>query len=288
MTKRSMTKAMAKRMDRSSIRSGKLARYLLMAVAGSLLLALPACQSNTESQDLSGKAKDLWRSGRYVEASRSFITLTEIHPDSPYVEEALFWAANLNQHYLSQPDQATRFYQQVIIRFPEGEYFIQAKENLANLYEENKETQHRALQIYQQLVLNESVKNRHEFYQFKLALLYIKEGKMDQARLAFRDLLVNFPNSDYIPEVNYLIGYTYFLEKRFDLAMAVFRHTVKAFPDNPLAARAQFFLADTLAERGKMREAIRAFKALKEKYHNPEIIARRIKTLESRLRRGAN
>jgi TolA-binding protein len=258
----------------------------ILWLALGLLLALSGCQGQAESLQLSLKAKSLWENGHYEDAARTFTTLTELYPGSPLVEESLFWASNLFQYYLKEREPAARYYQQLIVRFPEGRYFYPAKGNLAELYEGDKDTLYRALQIYQQLVLAAPLKERHDYFQLKIGSLYLRLGRMDQAREAFRDLLAHYPNSSFLPETYYLVGTSYYLEERYALALAVFRRTAQRFAGTPIANRAEFFVADTLEERGHMKEALLAFQALKATYPDPQIVDKRIKTLEARLRRG--
>ena len=127
---------------------------------------------------------------------------------------------------------------------------------------------------------------RADYLRFKIGELNLQLGKMDQARLEFRDLLIKRPNSKFAPKTYYLVGYSYYLEKRFNLALAVFRGTARKFPGTPIAIRSEFFVADTLEDQGKMKLALKSFLALKNRYPFPDIIQRRIRTLRARIRRG--
>jgi TolA-binding protein len=247
---------------------------------------LGGCQGRAEVRRLSEKARALWEDGRYQDAARNFVTLSELYPASPLAEPSLFWAASLYHHYLQDSDQAIRHYQHLIVTYPKGRYFFEAKENLASIFEQDKATRYRALQVYQQLLLAREVRERHDHFQFKVGLLNMRMGKMDQARLAFRELLVRYPASSLRGETYYLVGYSYYLEKRYDLAQFAFQQTVKDFPGTPISQRASFFIADTLEERGEMREALKAFTAIKDSYPQPQIVEKRIRTLEARMRRG--
>ncbi len=109
---------------------------------------------------------------------------------------------------------------------------------------------------------------------------------MDQARLQLRDLVVKHPRSELRPLAYYLAGYSYYLEKRYDMALYAFRQTAKEYPGTPIAARALFFVADTLEEQGRMAEALKTYRALQERHPSPDVIEKRIRTLQARIRRG--
>lgn len=269
-------------------------RRLFKALAGlgglAILIGTPllisGCENPIEAQRLSAKGRMLWENGRYEDAARNFVTLSDLYPGTPLAQESLYWAANLYQHFLDNPSLAARYYQHLIVTYPKGDHFYEAKENLAALYEEKPDSRHRALQIYQQLLLADPYAERKDELLYNIGILNLRLGRMDQARLSFRDLLDQHPKSAYRPRVSYLVGYTYYLEKRFDLAIAFFQKTGNAFPGQPIAGQALFFIADTLEEQGEMRKALKAFKALKGQYHNPDILKKRIKTLQARIRRG--
>ena len=142
-----------------------------------------------------------------------------------------------------------------MLQYPNSDFSTEARENLGTLYEADAAQRHRALQIYQQLLLDDDTKARRDYYQFKIAAINLKMGRLDQARFEFKTLLEKFPNSEHLPEAYYLVGYSYFLEDRFPLALVAFKQTVKDFPDTPIAERAQFFVADTLEEKGDLKAA---------------------------------
>lgn len=272
---------------RQAARGGAAARghRLALVCLAALLLLAAGCEGDGGREALSSKAKLQWEQGRYADAARNFVTVAETDPEDSLAEESLFWAANLYHHFLDGRAQAIRYYQQLLVQFPEGRFGLDAQENLALLYEQNKGSRHRALQIYRQLLLNEAADKR-EYFQFKIATLNLEMGIMDQARFEFRELLTKFPTSEYLPEAYYLIGYSYFLEKRYPLALTVFNHAIKDFPDNRIAIRAQFFIAEIQEEQGNLKEALKLFRTLEGKYHSKKILQKRIASLKARMKKG--
>ncbi len=258
---------------------------VLTAVLAAALF-LGGCDVQGEGNLLAIQARALWEAGVYGDAARNFVTLADLYPNSPLAEESLYLAASLYHHYIRDSEKAARLYQNLAVSFPKGQYFFEARENLAIVYEASDDSRHRALQIYQQLLLAPEMAGRADYLRFKIGELNLQLGKMDQARLEFRDLLIKRPTSKFAPQTYYLVGFSYYLEKRFDLALAVFRGTARKFPGTPIAIRAEFFVADTLEDQGKMRQALKSFRVLKNRYPFPDIINRRIRTLRARIRRG--
>jgi TolA-binding protein len=272
---------------KTSPRGGRrLARWIALAALLLVAAAGAGCLAQSEARQLADKARALWEGGRYQDAARNFITISELYPSSALAEESLYWASCLYQYYVQDLEQAGRQYQHLLVTYPKGRYFYDAKVNLAEVYEQEKDTRHRALQIYQQLLLADEMASRRDWLRLRVARLNLQMGKMDQARMEVRDLLVGNPQSPLRSQAYYLVGYSYYLEKRYDLALFAFQQTAKDFPGTATALRAQYFVADTLEEQGQMRDALKAYTALRGKYPNPDIVEKRIKTLEARIRRG--
>lgn len=278
----------ARRSPRAPCAPGRAGRGLALLVLALLLTAglLAGCDSELRVGELSRKAKTLWERGQYEDAARAFVALTEVAPASPLTEESFFWAGCLYQYYLANPAQATRYYQLLTLRYPDGEYYTQAKQNLAELYERDPNTIYRALQIYRQLLRAKDLRAQHERFQFKLALLNVQMGRTDQARYELRTFLRDYPRSEQRAQAYYLVGYSYYLERRPRAALAVMQQTIKEYPGTPTAAQAQFFMADTQEEQGNLQEALKLFQGLTGSYHNDKIVEKRIHTLEARIRRG--
>lgn len=264
-------------------RPRSLAAGLLMAA---LLGAVAACGPDTRVERLSDVAKTLWQKGDYDEAARTFVALTEVAPDSGLAEESMFWAGCLYQFYLNNPAQAARYYQLLTLRYPDGEYYHQAKENLAAAFEQDPNTLYRALQIYRQLRQAKDLRAEHEGFQLKIIRLNLEMGRTAQARYEARAFLRAYPKSAKRANAEYLAGYSFYLERRPAVALAVMQNIVKESPDTPVAAQAQFFTADTEEEQGNLQGALKLFRGLTGKYHDAKIIEKRIQTLEARIRKG--
>ncbi|HEX7927013.1 MAG TPA: hypothetical protein VF678_05430, partial [bacterium] len=159
----------AVRTDRSTSRlplARRLARsaatLVAVIVVTATLAGLVSCNPESGAFDLSRRAKNQWDKGEYEDAARSFVALSEIYPASTLVEESLYFAASLYDEYLGNKPSAIRYYQLLLVKFPDGQYASDARQSLAELYESDPDTLYRALQIYRQLVLAKELRDRQE------------------------------------------------------------------------------------------------------------------------------
>lgn len=261
----------------------------LAALAAVLAVALAAggCQRfGNDDLALYRKAKTLWEKGQHNDAARTFVTLTEIYPESPLVEDALFWAANLYQHFLERPGQAERYYRQLLVGFPEGRFRLDAMENLARVYAERQGDRYKAVLTYKNLRGVEALSGKQDYYQFRIGEVYLDMGRLEQARYAFHRLITEHPESPLVPRAYYLIGFSYYQEGRKPRAVVAFNQVHKDFPNSELASRARFFMADIYEEQGLMQKALQVYESLKGKYHDPDILGQRISALKGRMNRS--
>lgn len=257
-----------------------------LALALAAVLALGACQSYHESITLYEKAKRLWDEGQYDDAARTYLTIVEIYPDSPLIEDALFWAANLYHQFLKEPDLAERYYQQLLVQFPDGPRYLEAMERLAALYETKKESRYQAILLYRKLMLSEERKRARDDYLLRIAESYVALGRLEQARFELRRLIQEFPKSTLLPAAYYLVGFTYYWEGRKPLAVIAFNQIQKDFPKDQLAAQGRFFVAEILEEEGVMRRALEVYESLRGRYQNDGILDKRIQALRARMARS--
>jgi len=260
-----------------------LALWLAVLLAA---LLVAGCQPQGDSLALYEKAKSLWDQGQYVDAARTYITVTEIYPDSPLVEDALYWAASLYHHYLYDLGLAERYYQQLLVQFPEGSHQFEVLERLGELYQTRTENQYKAILVYRKLLLAPELASRRDEFLMRIAQAYVAMGRVEQARFELRRLIGEFPKSKLLPQAYYLVGYSYFWEGRMPLAVIAFNQIQKDFPKDNLATQGQFFVGEIYEEAGILRKALAVFESIKERYSKPELLDKRINALKARMGRS--
>ena len=67
------------------------------------------------------------------------------------------------------------------------------------------------------------------------ALAILREGRYDEAALAFDRFLANYPGSSYSDNASYWLGETYYVTRNFDRALATFKGLTERYPNSPKA-----------------------------------------------------
>ncbi|OWP79128.1 hypothetical protein BWK58_00265 [Flavobacterium columnare] len=64
---------------------------------------------------------------QYTEALNSYQQIIDKHSEEIYIDEALFFSAEIFRKFLQQPDKAKEFYEKIILNHPDSIYFVEAQ-----------------------------------------------------------------------------------------------------------------------------------------------------------------
>ncbi|HEX6057881.1 MAG TPA: tol-pal system protein YbgF [Gemmatimonadaceae bacterium] len=101
---------------------------------------------------------------------------------------------------------------------------------------------------------------------FQLALDQLRRGSTGAARLAFQDLLRQYPSSDVAPDALYYIGESYAQEGSVQSADSAFGAVVARFPESGKAPTAMYKRAGVLRGAGNPQAARAVLEALVRQY----------------------
>jgi tol-pal system protein YbgF len=71
--------------------------------------------------------------------------------------------------------------------------------------------------------------------EYEQALAILREGRYDEATLAFNRFLASYPGSGYADNANYWLGETYYVTRDFDRALTTFKQLTENYPNSPKA-----------------------------------------------------
>ncbi len=228
----------------------------------------------------------MWNESRYEDAARYFLILADFYPRSRKAPQSLYWAASLEHNYLKNHKGAVHLYERHLKEYPNGKYTLQTRENLAQIYAQDTKTVRKAISIYQEIIKDAPQAEKPSFL-LETAKVALQHQLFLQARTSLYTLITKYPKSAQTPRAHYLAAHSYFLEGHTDLAIISFRKIAKSFPQHPIAGEALIFIADTLEQQGKMKQALSIFRqAEKIPHENVTLLKKRITRLQKRIRQG--
>lgn len=107
---------------------------------------------------------------------------------------------------------------------------------------------------------------------FQIGQAYMNSGQEADAINAFRRLVGNYPNSEWAPESQYLVGYILLQQQKYDLAINEYFNVLRFYPQSPEAAKAQYGIGDAYFNQDRFSEAINAYKEVINRYPQSPVI----------------
>ncbi|MEQ9103688.1 MAG: tetratricopeptide repeat protein [Rhodothermales bacterium] len=239
------------------------------------------------------KAWLLYRNRNYREASEQFLALFESNSVSVQAAEALFWAAE-SYFQVDNFRRAETLFERYLNSYPGGRhvdaahyalgwtYFRQGRyteaipefQRFLNAYQETSETvpyrsdarlrladSYFALKRYAEAVrvYGQMAADGDDYALYQIGQAYSNAGDAFEAISTFRQLLTDYPDSEWQEESRYQLGYLYFLGQEYELAISTWEELIADFPRDPLAAKAQYGIGDAWFNAGETEAAVRAY-----------------------------
>jgi len=260
-------------------------RWLFLFI---LPLLFSACQQNG-SQEMFERAMRLWQEQKHEEAVQNFVALTTAYPDDDLVDDALFWVGNLYEHYLGNPDQAVRFYRTLSKNFDSSPYHHQSMTGLARVYsDQGDDGRQKALLIYQKLQQSKLKPKDYEINQIRLSRLFIEARQYSKARIELKRLIQTTKSQAILPKAYHLIGQSYYMEGRLDLAEIAYLEIDRRFDFGRPTLASAMSLAQLYEEMDQLQSAISIYESIIHRLEQREVFYQlasdRIIKLKSRQR----
>lgn len=162
------------------------------------------------------------------------------------------------------------YFDDYINRYSNDNNIDEIKLRLADSYFGAKRFDQAAL-LYKEIINeNRNLSNDLAFYQFAQALF--KAGKSEEAKIAFQNLQVKFPNSKYIDESQYVIGWIDFQQNKFDEAIQSYKKLIEKYPNSELRPIAEYSIGDAFFNKASYDSAIFYYSRVIVKYPNSQFI----------------
>jgi TolA-binding protein len=263
----------------------------LLVIVG-LCGTLSASCRRDEGRQVFDRSLMLWKTEKYDEAVQNLIALTKAFPNHPLVDDALFWIANIYEHYLNDHHQAVRYYLLLTSHYESSEYYRQAMIGLARVRSyEGEEGKQRAIRIYRKLqsqVTATANETDWEENQLRLTKLFWDLEQYEQARAELKQLVLKSQTAEFIAQAYYLIGRTYIMQGQLELATIAFLEAEQKFGFQRISLPAAFSLADIYEQSGDLKTAIAVYESVLGRLERSDVFYQladdRIRKLRLRLR----
>ncbi len=205
-----------------------------------------ACSQDSES--LFSDGQRLWQKGEYERAVHKFEKSVEVDSQGPLVPETLFMIGTI-YYNLDKYNKAIEAFEKLRMNFPEDENIPHADEDIGKMYMDLKKYE-AAIPFFEEVLTRFPLYDRR--YQVKLFLAesYLKFGRVQDAKIAYRELL----KTVFRGQALFALASIYQSEGDCDEAVKLFEDVPK---DSPYYLDANLSEADCLEEQKKIDAAIR-------------------------------
>lgn len=201
----------------------------------------------------------------YEMAKVSYKEFIATYPNSPLVPNAYYWIAK-SSSYLNQRNDAIYNYNFVIDKHIASEVGITSIIELAQIYEEGKETD-KAIDLYDQAINNLTDSPRLPELLFAKGELLVKIKNLPEAYKTFNYLINYYDGTLFSDKAKIELGILELERKSFSNSEDLFRDVSERRKDD-LGAKAQYYYGLSLFSQEKINDAISAFVRVRSIYSN--------------------
>jgi tol-pal system protein YbgF len=101
---------------------------------------------------------------------------------------------------------------------------------------------------------------------YQKAFKLLKESQYDQALVAFKDFLKDYPDSAFSDNAQYWLGETNYVMQKYDVAINEYQTLLNTFPDSKKVSHALLKIGYSYAELGNAADAEKTLKEVKTQY----------------------
>jgi tetratricopeptide (TPR) repeat protein len=159
-------------------------------------------------------------------------------------------------------DVATRYLEDFLVKYPQSLNLSTAKLLLGQC-DFLQGRYGKALDLFEDLSRQTDKKDEILFWRGET---YLKENRLPDAQRDYQSVIDGFPQSAYVPQALYSLGWSFFLEKEFGPAKKTFLRLTSAFPRHQLSEDAALKIAECDYNAGRLKDAIDDFQTLAAKY----------------------
>jgi tetratricopeptide (TPR) repeat protein len=259
-------------------------RAAAVALAGLLLLALPACRS---PEAVLEEAATLRQRGQPKEAlARLQKLLASLGEGAlPAAQgavrlRALRSAGDVAYLELGDYAGAIAYYRRLISLAPGSPEALEARALIGDIFRDRFQDRQAAIAQYADIAAGDSP--QAPAFQLRVAREYLELGNPEQARAEARVLRERWPASVEADEAQLLTAQAWALDRHEEEGLRAFQALIDRHPDPGLVARAQEGKAGLYAQLGKFDRALELYAQAIPHHPNPQAILTNIDSIRRR------
>ncbi len=210
------------------------------------------------------KANLLFDNRRYDDALKAFQWVLGYAKNKPVGERLLeqaYYGVAWSYFQLGDVDQAVATFSRVVEGSKNRVVKVSALAQIGDLYHEAGRYQ-KALEIYDRVLGEFSDSVYADYAQFQQGIALLRLNNLEAAKISLQSLAANFPKSKHIGEAFYYLGIVYFREGVWVQAAESFDRFRTEMPLHHLRPDAEYLLGLSLINQGRYQDAVALFRRI--------------------------
>ena len=251
--------------------------------AGVIALAIAVSGCVGRDQRLLDDAQRLWLGEHYEESASKLLLLVDEYSDSKLVPRALLRLGEIYYLNLDDPDKSAAYFLRLAESKDDGGLGLQARNYLADIYENSKRNYDLAIEQYQTILSEYSDKINENDYRYKVARAYFRKQNYAQAIIEYQALLERNPNEDLRLDALYQIATCKFISGKTGEALEIFKGLLAKYPKSRYDYDIRLGIGSCYEEQEKLPDALLEYQKMLKLYPDKALIERKIDSVQKRM-----
>jgi TolA-binding protein len=223
--------------------------------------------------------------GKWERAKEIYAFLLEQYPQSRFAPGAMTKLADIFAFVEKDFEAAVELYDLLLLSYPQSSLAPVALLKKAVILKERKQDPVGSQELLERICQNYPDCRQKDYVLILMARCLESTESFTRQRVYLRELMLSYSGSPYAAEAHYLYGMSCLADGLIDEALLAFKNFLCNFPESRFAARAEIGYAEALQEKHGKSEAANYLTAIIERYPTPErgILAEQIKILQNEV-----
>lgn len=223
--------------------------------------------------------------GKWDRAKETYGFLLDKYPQSRFAPGATAKLADIFAFVERDFEAAIEMYDLLLMNYPQSLLAPAALVKKAEILKERKQDPVGSQELLARICQNYPNYRQLDYVMILMARCLESTKNFTRQRAYLRELILSYPQSSHADEAHYLYGMSCLADGLIDEALLAFKNFLCNFPESRFAARAEIGYAEALQEMHGKSEAANYLTMKLERYSTPErsILADQIKVFQNEV-----
>lgn len=246
-----------------------------------IFLCLQGCDFSSQIQNDILEAQDHIYKQEYQEAVDHYEGILLKNPSTQIRFKVLYQLSEIHTIHLGGPQRAIFYLKKILEETNDPIWIVKVKDKLGDLYFSYLHDFTEARRQYQLLLAFKPPLEKSDFYEYRLAQIYMEMGKNEEAIVIWQKIKGTTKHEYYVDSFFYT-GMLSFQNQKWQSAISDWSEYLKREKRVDKQFQTKFLMANAYESMEKLDEAYQLYYSLLGKYPNTQVLKNRLKAIHAR------